>query len=175
MSHGGRQPLFAALGLFCLAGCTGGTVPTKPPQTAQVEKVEMPFIRAAALEKEEAIRLAKAGSAKTEDGLMVSGQDKITEKELALPFYPGSQSLNDHKFDQKGKTTLVSIRSAPVEPLAAIDFYRDKLKVDDQGVIKDLDGQIAINGRLPDGRKVSVKAGTATSGGTVVSIVVVQS
>lgn len=174
MRHGGRQPLFAALGLFCLAGCTGGTVPTKPPQTAQVEKVEMPFIRAAALEKEEAIRLAKAGSAKTEDGPMVSGQDKITEKELALPFYPGSQSLNDHKFDQKGKTTLVSIRSAPVEPLAAIDFYKKKVRLDEEGVVRNVKGQFSINGRLPDGRRVSVEAVPSLSSVTTVSIVVAE-
>lgn len=134
----------------------------------------MPFAQAAANEREEAQRIAKEGSSKCEDGPMTVGQDKITEKELALPFYPGSQSTKDHKFDQKGKSTFVSVRSTQDNPMSVIEFYQTRLKGEGSALDKGPDGQVGIKGTLPNGSQVSIQAGPASSGGTTVSIVVVQ-
>ena len=105
---------------------------------------------------------------------MLAGQNQISEKELALPFYPGSRSLRDQKFDQNGKTTLVCVRTTVDDSATAIDFYKEKIEVDGRGVLRDADGQVALYGRLANGRKVSVKAGSAKEGGSTVSIVVEQ-
>lgn len=85
------------------------------------------------------------------------GTTQVSEADLGLPFYPGSEATTgrDTKIDAKGKISVICYRTTSDDPSKVGEFYKGKIK----DVSSTSSGEMAmISGKLADGRRVAVMA-----------------
>lgn len=87
----------------------------------------------------------------------VTAASGLTEDEIGLPFYPGSQEKPDSSVKtQAGSTaTFMSVRVTSDAPADVIAFYKPKLS---QTNVISAGGNELLTGKLPDGASVQVSA-----------------
>lgn len=85
------------------------------------------------------------------------GTASVTEKELGLPFYPGSTPLErrDMKVEEQGKHTVLSARATKDSPAKVIEFYKSKVDKPAETVTDQI---ASMGGKLPDGGEVTLSA-----------------
>ncbi|MCO5297926.1 MAG: YgdI/YgdR family lipoprotein [Fimbriimonadaceae bacterium] len=81
----------------------------------------------------------------------------VTEKELGLPFYPGSTPLQhrDMKVDADGKHVVLSVRATKDSPAKVIAFYKTKVDKPAETVTDQI---ASMGGTLPDGGELTLSA-----------------
>lgn len=70
-------------------------------------------------------------TASTNDGksMTMETSASVSESELGMPFYPGSEGTNqDSKLDLNGKKTLSSVRITTDSPDKVLEFYKSKMQ-----------------------------------------------
>jgi hypothetical protein len=155
-----RNSLFAAalIAVFALAGCHHDQVVATGPDGARVTNDGDGHVTYSD-DKGNKVDVNKGGwTSKSADGSTASlGTAQITESELGLPFYPGSESTTgrDTKIEAKGKVSVICYRTTGDDPSKVGEFYKDKIK----DATSTSSGEMAmVSGKLADGRRVAVMA-----------------
>jgi len=81
----------------------------------------------------------------------------LSEDEIGLPFYPGSQEKPEASVKSQAGSTkaLLSVRVTPDAPADVIAFYKPKLS---KANVITVGGNDLLRGKLPDGASVQVSA-----------------
>lgn len=89
----------------------------------------------------------------------------VTEADLGVPFYPGSQeSKTDAHMATAEQTVVVSTRTTTDDPSKVLEFYKDKVKTDAPGAATISTNEMAtVSGKLADGGTITIIASKNTS------------
>ncbi len=85
----------------------------------------------------------------------------LTESELGVPFYPGSEEVTvaTMRAESKDEASCISTRTTNDLPQQVIDFYRSQMSVDQQTSSHDKSGEkTELKGRDRQGNDLSVSA-----------------
>lgn len=98
------------------------------------------------------------------------GTSSVSEADLGLPFYPGSEPISgrDMKSEADGQITYISFRSSSDPPAKVADFYKSKIESATTTVT---DQMAAVSGKLKDGSETTASA-IVNEGKTEISVVV---
>jgi len=113
------------------------------------------------------------------DGQKMSiGAGLVSEADLGLPFYPGSEDAGkgmSNKVEAQGKKVVTCIRTSKDTPDKVLEFYQPKVMnptqaTADSGEVK----SVTISGKLANGADVSIAASKDGSKDTQIMITTTQ-
>ncbi len=96
------------------------------------------------------------------------GASEVTESELGLPFYPGSNPFghSDIKINSPGAEMYTSVRSTADAPEKVVGFYKDKVT---KPQTMSSEKSAMVTGKLPNGHTAIISA-SVTDGKTQISV-----
>lgn len=105
------------------------------------------------------VKIDEKGMSGTVDGKQTSiSTSQVTEEELGMPFYPGSEATDkDIKAEVGSEKNYMSTRTTSDSPEKVMEFYKSK-NPDPKGSSM-MSGEMAlVSGTLKNGRKFAVSA-----------------
>jgi|GEM_PF-3904133 len=104
-----------------------------------------------------------------------SSGSSVTEAQLGLPFYTGSQEMPNASatMEMPDGKSVRSVRTTKDDPVQVCNFYNDKI-VNKQGTHSEASGNKAagLTGKLGDGSDVAISALRNGSNDTIVTVTV---
>lgn len=97
----------------------------------------------------------------------------VTETDLGLPFYPGSNEKPNGSMvaEENGQKSVMSARTTKDEPAKVGEFYKAKLQTPNDSNMNTGDTKIAmVTGKLSDGSEVTISASKKGSDDTEIMV-----